>query len=69
MKALYAVYVLVLIGLLVPIGYFVKGNHDLNEKASSCLRMQMPEQDKCFSDLGREAASLGKAAKATTGLN
>jgi hypothetical protein len=66
MKALYIVYVIVMVAVLALIGYFVKGEYEINSKASSCLRLELPEQDKCFSDLGRQAANLAKVAKAVT---
>ena len=41
----------------------------VQQNAFSCLKLQMAEQDKCFEDVGRQAANLEKAAKAMTGQN
>ncbi|WP_428555945.1 hypothetical protein [Pseudomonas edaphica] len=69
MKALYVVYGIVLLGALGVAYNMYSSLQKVEQNAISCLKLEMPEQDKCFEKVGRQAANLDKAVKAITGQN
>lgn len=69
MKALYVVYVIVLLGALGVAYNMYSSLQKVEQNAFNCLKLEMPEQDECFKKVGRQAANLDKAVKAITGQN
>lgn len=62
-------YVIVLIAVAGFCYKFYSANQQVQQNAFSCLKLEMAEQDKCFENVGRQAANLAKVAKVMTGQN
>lgn len=66
-KAIYAVYVIIFVGVLGAIGIpLLNGYISTNQKVSECARIvELGEQNRCFRDAEKQAkanADFGKAA-------
>lgn len=64
-KALYAVYTIIIVGVLAAIGIpLLNGYFSTNEKVSECARIvEAGEQNRCFRDAAKQAkanADFGK---------
>lgn len=69
MKGLYWLYLVLMLGALFLAYQLYAGQQSIAEEASRCLRLQEPEQDKCFRGLAYRAEKLGSVIKTLSGDN
>jgi hypothetical protein len=66
-KALYMIYGVFTLGVLA-MGYsLLSSTHKLEGDAFQCMRLSGVEQGKCIDNVGKQAATLGKVARAIAG--